>query len=240
MIYLIDFYLNNIKNGEYYYKFYNKIQAIKTMNDSIDYCVMDVNDAINRYIQLIQPRNDYSKDEEEFIVLSFFLNHSGVYIEQHPDVIARPVGLQEFAYDTIRQKIGGSPVPWADRRTYINSLIFCRKDRLINDEIVTSIVESIATSSNSFEVMSDDEKLENINNAIEYLLKDKKYQTDDEKLFLGLISNNQIKSYREKLHCFRHASKSALTERNSFTKTEKMFLVNYGVTIIAALTNNKE
>lgn len=56
--------------------------------------------------------------------------------------------------------------------------------------------------------MDIDEKIGYLNMAIEnILIVNKKYiQVDSNKLFLNLITNEDIINYRKVTHCFRHGS----------------------------------
>ncbi|EAG4642779.1 hypothetical protein C5754_14015 [Listeria monocytogenes] len=90
--------------------------------------------------------------------------------------------------------------------------------------------------------MTNEEKLKEIANLLEYLLKDgKKFITlDTETIYCGFISNEQITAYRKKIQCFRHSSVDSLAERE-FLKDNIEFLISYGLAILAPLKkdNNK-
>lgn len=105
------------------------------------------------------------------------------------------------------------------------------------DEVLTLV----STRNAKFDEMADDEKLENINIAIEHLLKEKqKYiDFDYEKAFLGYITKDDVIKYRNETHCFRHASEN-IEKRNTYSKNNKKFLANYGLTICMAILNQKK
>lgn len=88
--------------------------------------------------------------------------------------------------------------------------------------------------------MEIDEKLASINMAIENILvKNQKYiSVDSDLLFLGFIYEEQIKEYRKLTHCVRHGSSEMVEKRAQFTENQKVFLVNYGLTICTALIQN--
>ena len=44
-----------------------------------------------------------------------------------------------------------------------------------------------------------------------------------------------MKSYREKLQCFRHSAEQSLEERNAFSDEQKDFFIDYGVVIVKAI-----
>lgn len=86
----------------------------------------------------------------------------------------------------------------------------------------------------SFNNMSVDEKLAEIANLIENLLKKNgKFITPDySKICFEYISNDIVASYRKKMHCFRHATQEAVAERASYSEEQKNFFVDYGLTIL--------
>ena len=99
----------------------------------------------------------------------------------------------------------------------------------------------------SFENMSIDEKLGNINISIENILKDDRGKYKDinyEDLFLNFISEDDVKKYRDRTHCFRHGSNKSLKEREELIEKQKIFLINYGLVILNTISNydfeNKE
>ena len=85
--------------------------------------------------------------------------------------------------------------------------------------------------------MSTDEKLAEIANLIENLLKKNgKFITPNyTKVCFNYISNDIVSSYRKKMHCFRHATDEAIEERNSYSKEQKDFFVDYGLTIVKVI-----
>lgn len=72
--------------------------------------------------------------------------------------------------------------------------------------------------------MSIDEKLAEIANLIESLLKKNgKFLTlDYSTICFDYISNDVVTSYRKKMHCFRHATDDAISEKNLFGRTKKL------------------
>ena len=81
--------------------------------------------------------------------------------------------------------------------------------------------------------MAVDEKLQNLNNLIENLLKPdskKKYLSFDyDDVFFGFISEEDVKRYRKRTHPFRHATQDTLQERAGITEEEKILLTDMGV-----------
>ena len=103
------------------------------------------------------------------------------------------------------------------------------------------LVDKINNGSQEFDNMENDEKLSMINQMIENILKkDKHYiSIDEQMLFSGLITNENIKKYRTITNCFRHGSEEMLNERDKITLEQKIFLINYGLTICAVLLKEK-
>ena len=85
--------------------------------------------------------------------------------------------------------------------------------------------------------MSTDEKLAEIANLIENMLKkDGKFLTIDYSLVcFDYINEETFKGYRHKLQCFRHSSDESIRERASFSDGQKAFLIDYGLVIIKAI-----
>lgn len=105
-------------------------------------------------------------------------------------------------------------------------------DNNINNKFI-----AISNRQASFNNMSTDEKLSEIANLIEYLLKkDGKFITLDYSVIcFEYISSEIVTSFRKKMQCFRHASDEAISERKSYTEEQKDFLIDYGLTIIKAI-----
>lgn len=89
----------------------------------------------------------------------------------------------------------------------------------------------------SFNNMSVDEKLSEIANLIENLLKkDNKFiALDYSKICFSYVTNEMVTKYRKQMHCFRHASSEAIEERKAFTEEQKSFLVDFGLTIVKVI-----
>ena len=85
--------------------------------------------------------------------------------------------------------------------------------------------------------MSTDEKLAEIANLIENLLKKNgKFITlEYSSICFDFISNSSVTSYRNKMQCFRHSTDESIIERSKFSEKQKSFLVDYGLTIVKAI-----
>ena len=103
----------------------------------------------------------------------------------------------------------------------------------INNEIEDKFIE-ISNRQAAFDKMSLDEKLEEINNLIENLLKknDKYLKLPYGEIAFKYVSNDIITQYRKQTHCFRHSSEKAIKERKTYTEAQKLFLVDYGLIIV--------
>lgn len=86
----------------------------------------------------------------------------------------------------------------------------------IEDSINQKFIE-ISNRQASFNSMSTDEKLAEIADLIENLLKKNgKFITPDyPRICFDYISNDTVTSYRKKMYCFRHATYEAILERNA-------------------------
>lgn len=106
----------------------------------------------------------------------------------------------------------------------------------IDDSINQKFIE-ISNRQASFNNMSTDEKLAEIANLIESLLKKNgKFLTPDySTICFDYISNDVVTSYRKKMHCFRHATDDAISERKNYSEEQKSFFVDYGLTIVKVI-----
>ena len=100
----------------------------------------------------------------------------------------------------------------------------------------------ISTRNARFENMTIDEKIKEIANLIENLLcADGNFiKLDYSKYCFKYIDDEIIKNYRKQIQCFRHASNNALEERKQFSKWQKEFLIDYGITIIKLIHSLKK
>lgn len=91
--------------------------------------------------------------------------------------------------------------------------------------------QMISTRSAKFEEMSADEKIKEIVNLFEFLLKKEgRYiSVDLQKVSLGFLSNGVVIEYRKKLQCFRHSTTESIEQRKEFNDEQKFFLINFGV-----------
>lgn len=55
---------------------------------------------------------------------------------------------------------------------------------------------------------------------------------DYSKICFEYINEDMIKKYRKRIQCFRHSSSESISERDSFTKEQKTFLIDFGFTLI--------
>lgn len=253
---LKDFYFRNIQESEYHHRFYDAIKNVNRVYDifdgytEVDDCafeVFDAEEAITKFRELCEPNEDFSSNENKcwFYLVTYYLYKMGYEIKEFPRLLARPpVDPNEFTYGDIRNRIiaqGGDfngTVRYATRRTFVAGLTFELKSSYIG--IDTSIEQKFVEISNrqaSFNNMSTDEKLAEIANLIENMLKKNGHfiVPDYSSICLDYISNETVTSYRNKMHCFRHATAEAITERNSYAEEQKSFFVDFGLTIVKVI-----
>lgn len=169
----------------------------------------------------------------------------GYEIKEFPRLLARPpVDPYDFTYSEIRNRIisqGGDvngTVRYATRRVFIAGLTFDLKSNHIGiDNSIDQKFIEISNRQASFNNMSTDEKLSEIANLIENMLKcNGKFITlDYSSICFDYISNETVTSYRNKMHCFRHATTEAISERKAYSEEEKNFFVDFGLTIIKVI-----
>lgn len=252
---LKDFYLQNVKSDEYHYRFldsvkdvnkiYNVFTGYEEVND-FDFEIFDIEEAILKFRELCQPDVSFT-DENKcwFYLITYYLHKMGYEIKEFPRLLARPpVNPGDFTYGNIRNRIiaqGGDDhgtVRYATRRTFVANLTFELKTNHIKvtDTINQKFIE-ISNRQSSFNNMSTDEKLAEIANLIENMLKkDGNFITIDySTVCFTYINDDTVKNFRHQLQCFRHSSDAAIRERASFSDKQKAFLIDFGLVIIKAI-----
>ena len=250
------FYFNNIKESEYHYRFY---QSIKNVNqifnlfdgpqeaNDYDFEIFDIEEAITKFKELCQPEITIYDNEKKcwFYLVTYYLYKMGFEIREFPRLLARPpVEPSDFTYGQIRNKIiaegndDSGTVRYATRRVYIANLSFDQKtDHIELEDAIEQKFTEISNRNASFDKMSTDEKLAEIANLIENLLKKNgKFITlEYSSICFDFISNSSVTSYRNKMQCFRHSTDESIIERSKFSEKQKSFLVDYGLTIVKAI-----
>jgi hypothetical protein len=253
---LKDFYFKNIQEDEYHHRFYASIENVnKVYNvfsgykdvEDYEFEVYDAEEAITKFRELCQPElSSFSKDNKcWFYLVSYYLYKIGYEIKEFPRLLARPpIDPIDFTYGEIRNRIiaqgddDNGTVRYAVRRNFVASLTFEQRSCHIgiDDSINRKFIE-ISNRQASFSNMPTDEKLAEIANLIENLLKKNgKFLTlDYSEICFDYISNDIVTSYRKKMHCFRHATEDAIVERSIYSEEQKNFFVDYGLTIVKVI-----
>lgn len=252
---LKEFYFQNIKESEYHHRFLNSVKKVNyTYNlftgeeETQDYQfeIYDVEEAITKFKELCQPDVNFSPENKcWFYLITYYLNTLGYEIKEFPRILARPPAEPaDFTYGEIRNRIialGGDDngtVRYATRRAFVAELTFMQKSCNIevSDSINQKFIE-ISTRQASFNCMHTDEKIAEIANLIENMLKqDGKFITPEYgKVCCGFIDDTIVKNYRKQMQCFRHCTDEAIAERKTYSEEQKTFLVDYGLTIVKAI-----
>lgn len=252
---LKEFYFQNITDAEYHSRFRKSIENVNMVYniftgaeevEDYEFIIYDAEEAITKYRELCQPDVNFDNEKQcWFYLISYYLYKMGFVIKEFPRILARPpVNPSDFTYTEIRNRIiaqGGDDngtVRYAARRTFIASLTFEQNTSHIEvDESIDQKFIEISNRQASFNSMSTDEKLAEIANLIENMLKKNgKFITPDyQAVCFEYISNDIVTSYRKKMHCFRHSTAEAIAERKSYTEEQKNFFVDYGLTIVKAI-----
>ena len=245
MINTYQYYCDHVKQDSYFYfKYDMKINEWFSFHNT---CYFDEEEMIKKFRELTYPSNTYCEDDEmEFLLICFYLNDNGYYIEEFPGFLEKPKPASVFSND-IRTHIlsnGGASniVTWAERRRVADSLKIVKKDmaKVEVSKGLNELFKKISNRNADFIAMSSEEKIGEINNAIENLLKieEKWQQIDYENETCNFITNEMVTNYRNLTHCFRHASEKSLRQRESFSNNQKDFLINYGITICDIVYKN--
>lgn len=255
MINLLDFYFDNIKKSEYHYKFFYTVKVyifdLNSINDingeKFDFDVFDPQDALEKIKDLCEPNMNYTlKEEVLFYTSCYFIYKSGYRIKQFPDIVSRPPeSLSEFSYDDIRNRLismgiktANGSVPYAKRRAFASEFVLEETPgRTFKD--LTLDEKFIETSNRKalFSEMATDEKIAELNNMIEHLLKKggKYLELDYSPIAFSFIDDQKIKEYKKTTQCFRHKSEESIAEKNKFTDLQKEFLIEFGIILITTI-----
>ena len=114
---LKEFYLQNVKESEYHYRFresvlnvnkrYNVFCGYEDVED-YEFQIFDTEEAITKFKELCQPEVSFSDNEKKcwFYLVSYYLFKMGYEIKEFPRILARPpIEPSDFAYGDIRNKI---------------------------------------------------------------------------------------------------------------------------------------
>lgn len=180
-------------------------------------------------------------------MICFYLFQNNYYIKEFPTLLHTPMTLNEFANDHIRayliknRNADPSRVPWQERRNLLNDLQFKVSEEYYLQNKLNDSFRMISTRNAEFHQMADGEKLKEIANMIEYLLKNNKsFSTVDTRtVYYDFITNEDIKLYRKKIQSFRHSTNENLTKRKNLLQN-KDFLISYGLAILAPLMKASE
>ena len=253
---LKKFYFQHIKESEYHYKFKMAIESNTSVSNIFggvedikddEFEIFDAEEAIKKFRELCQPGVDVSGENKIwFYLLTYYLHSSGYEIKEFPRILARPpVDPYDFTYKEIRNRIitlgqedDNGIVRYIARRRLVAHLTFEQKE--CNIEVTDSLDQKfieISTRQASFNNMYIDEKLAEIANLIENLLKQngKFIELEYEKVCCGFVSDSDVKEYRKKMQCFRHGTDEAIAERKTYSEEQMNFLVDYGLTIVKAI-----
>lgn len=248
MINITEYFKENVKRNEYYNYHFLGIAYDETI---IDYIFYDDKELILEFKKFLKKKITEEityRDEIRFILISFYLQDSGYYIEQFPEYLERPyakAALPELLFNKMdcyleNFKKYNKKEFNMEKIKLINYLRFIKKNYNISDN-VEEIFKTISTRNASFNSMSEEEKLKEICNGIEFLLKENnKFKEYEYSEHLDIINNQKIIDFRKKLECFRHSSKESIKEREQFNSFEKDLMIRYGIFIIETIKMKQE
>lgn len=245
MIDTLKFLKDNYDPKSYYSKFYGKLISIYDEQ----FVYVDIQEIIDRFRIICKPPEaEYENNNNEFLLLCFWLNKNGYVIKEFPNLLSRPTSLFNFAYNDIRKYIqkdrgNNDSVQWGARRELCDSLLITTnsKFQLLPDDIEDKF-RLISTRGAEFDGMTVNEKLQNLNNLIENILKPSSkgnyLSINYDDVFFGFISEEDVKQYRKRTQPFRHATEDTLKERASIPENEKKLLAELGIFIAVQLHNH--
>lgn len=178
MINLYEYYSKNIIDESYYHYTFNvEIETYFAFNDDLKY--FDEEELKTRFKELTYPVNKYIETKcIEFIMICFYLNNNGYYIDLFPNFLERPTSVDGFSI-SIREYIRAQDctysgtVTCAGRRGLANSLKFLKKENslITVSEDLNNVFKKISNRNTEYVNMNSNEKLSEINNVIENILK---------------------------------------------------------------------
>ncbi|MCQ2969725.1 MAG: hypothetical protein MJ191_06390 [Clostridium sp.] len=114
------------------------------------------------------------------------------------------------------------------------------ESKVILDKELDELIQKISTRHAQFNQMAIDEKLKELGNLIENLLKynGKFIELDYKNISCGFIDGSDVKELRRKVQCFRHSSKESIDERSTYTENQKKFMIEYGIVICNLIHKN--
>ena len=243
MINITQYFKENISKNDYYKYHFEGIAYDETIREYRFFDDIELIEKFKRFLKKKLKEDISLRDEDRYIIISFYLDSNGYYIREIPEYLARP-------YDK-------AALPWLFKEIdkhienvdkYNKKELLRKKEKFIDDmniikkgqSVPENIEECFRIISNrdaSFNDMSENEKLETICNAIEYYLKNDREKFDkyifSEKL--NIINNEMICQFRKTIQCFRHASKKDINERDSYNSFEKDLMIRYGLFIIETI-----
>lgn len=242
MIDTLKFFKANYDPKSYYSKFYSQLISIHDER----FVYVDGQEIAERFRLICKPpETEYENNNNEFLLLCFWLNKNGYVIKEFPNLLSRPSSLFNFAYNDIRKRIqkdrgNNGSVQWEARRELCDSLSITTNSKF---QLLPSDVEEkirlISTRGAEFDGMTVDEQLQNLNNLVENLLKPSSkgnyLSIDYDNVFFGFITEDDVKQYRKRTQPFRHATEDSLLERASIPENEKKLLAALGVFIAVHL-----
>ena len=188
----------------------------------------------------------------KFMLYSFYLYNNDYIIKEHPGLLKNIKNYKDLSDTELKLATGSKygnkgnvgGVAWRHRRQYIDELSIVRKPLvpIPPNEDIDSILSRVSPRNANFNEMPLDEKLAEIRNAYEYIAfeNERFIQIDFKELSCGMISEENAKTFSKKLHAFRHGKENALQERSSYSKSQKEFLVDYGITLLHLVARFKK
>jgi hypothetical protein len=245
MIDTLKFFKANYDSKSYYSKFHSQLASIHDEQ----FVYSDRQEVIERFRHICKPPEiEFENNNNEFLLLAFWLNKNMYVIKEFPNLLSRPSSLYNFAYNDFRKYIRkergvDGDVLWSERRELCDNLSITSNAsyQLLPDDMEEKI-RLISTRNAEFDGMAVDEKLQNLNNLIENLLKPRSkgsyLSIDYDDVFFGFISEGDVKQFRKRTQPFRHATEDTLRERASIPESEKKLLAELGVFIAVHLHNH--
>lgn len=265
MINLKEYYKDKIKENDYYFRFYKEIIIVPQENnkaleeafgikleaseDESFFEIFDEEEAIKKFRELCEPNLSLNQNNKVlFYLICYFLRNNGYQIKEFPRLFERPpLEPTEFTTNDIRNMAfslnldDNGTVKYQIRRKIVANLQFEKINQVKIDENINTKFQEISTRNAKFESMAIDEKIKEIINLIENLLKngEKYIELDYQNISSGILNNRDVIDFKKKMQCFRHSSEESLKERSQYNEKQKKFIIDYGIMLCNLIFYNK-
>lgn len=198
------------------------------------FLIDNIDDAIEKFKNFCQPKNESHNNEYRcwFYLVLFYLIKCGYIIEEFPRIIEHPpIDSFDFVNKEIRNKLiaegkdDNDTVWYKERKKLIANLTFTQMDNYIElVDVIEKRFKEISNRQASFQSMSTEEKLTEIANLIESMLKKNgKFMSDYSQICFDYIDEDAIKRYKKRFSILDIQHLNQLAKESLLQKNKRYF-----------------